>query len=607
MAHESFENTEIADFLNQHFISIKVDREERPDIDSIYMESVQAITGSGGWPLSVFLFPDGRPFYGGTYFPPFPKGGMPGFITVLKTISDAWNQKRSELDAQARYLKDAILERTSHERSNSESTLQNQQSLFDTAISSILNNFDPINGGFGSAPKFPQSGLLELLLTRFVKSPSPEIINVIRTSLDAMCRGGIYDHIGGGFARYSVDAKWQVPHFEKMLYDQAQLGKLYGIAWAATKDDHWKKVATQTIEYVLRDLHREGQGLFSSQDADSEGIEGKYYLFSKREIEDILVDAAPEFIETFGITERGNFEGFNILHIPDHVAITKSDLFESQKTQLLRQRYKRIPPALDDKVILEWNAFFVANMVEVGFIFDNMRWIEKGSKILEFLEREMYRNGRWMRIWKDGRATQLAFAADYAQIVNAYTRLGEASGKAIYIDKALNFANQMLDIFQDSDDGGLFSTGKDQEHLIVTTKDILDNSLPSANSVSAYALARLARLTDDHRLHAASENIISLAGNTLKNYPSAFPLILQALPYLSNDINELVIPGRSNELLDAVKGHWKPNLILAHGEKYDAPIWDDKSEGYAYLCKGYVCGEPTTQATTLSSALDNLK
>lgn len=606
MAHESFENQEIAQYLNLHFVSIKVDREERPDVDSLYMESVQAMSGSGGWPLSVFLFPDGRPFYGGTYYPPFSKGNMPGFPTVLETIVEAWTHKRSDLEAQANYLRDAIIERTSYERNDESDIIDKSKDLWDVAVSNIIKRFDRTNGGFGSAPKFPQSSLLEVLMAYYLDNKSEEVMQVVRTTLDAMCRGGIYDHIGGGFARYSVDAKWQVPHFEKMLYDQAQLSKIYTIAWTLTKDEHWKNVAIQTVEYALRDLYKDGQGFFSSQDADSEGVEGKYYLFSKSEIEKYLGDSAAKFIKTFGISEMGNFEGSNILHIPDNVEISDSDKLEEQKRTMLGIRYNRVPPALDEKVILEWNAFMVANMVEAGFIFAKDHWIDKGLDILDFLESQMYKNKRWLRIWKDGTSSQLAFASDYAHIVNAYTRAGESSGKAIYIDKATKYANQMLDLFEDENEGGLFTAGKDQETLMVATKDVLDNSLPSANSMAGYALGRLARLTGDHRLLVAAEKIVSLAGATLESYPHAFPVVLLALPYLGNQSSEIVIPGTPRELLDATRSRWTPNLVMAYGERYPSPIWEGKSEGYAYLCKGYVCSEPTNQATTLSNTLENL-
>ena len=606
MAHESFENTDTAQYLNQHFVSIKVDREERPDVDSIYMEAVQAISGSGGWPLSVFIFPDGRPFYGGTYFPPNQRGGIPSFTSVLQSIVSAWANNRDELLQHGEILKRAIVERTETTPSQIQKLLDNRGQLREVAVSHTMDNFDKVHGGFGSAPKFPQPMLLELLLAYQQNTGSTEILTSVMTTLEAMSKGGIYDHLGGGFARYTVDSNWQIPHFEKMLYDQAQLAKVYGIAWALTRNNHFKSVAAETVDYVLRDLHKLHEGIFSSQDADSEGIEGKYYTFQLSEVENILGAAAGKIIDRYGLTRSGNFEGTNILHVPDKLPAEVPAEIKPLLSTLLETRYLRVPPDLDDKVILEWNSIFIAALAQLGFIFSKNEWIQKAESLLRFLEGNLLVERRWMRIWHRGKAFQPAFAADYAQLVNAFTRVGEASGKAEYILKATKWARELIRLFEDPVGGGLFTTGEDQEQLVVRTKDYFDSAVPSANSIGAMALARLGKLTDDSSFLKCAEKIIANVGEMLLKYPSAFPVLLLAMPFLTADATEIVVPGENQALVDTIRGKWLPNSVLAHGQAFDSPLWQARNEGLAYICKGFVCLEPISIPTALSDALDSL-
>ncbi len=436
MAHESFEDPETAAYLNDHFISIKVDREERPDIDALYMEAVQAITGSGGWPMSVFLTPDARPFYAGTYFPPRKTGGMSSFTSVLGALNDAWKNRRDEVEQQADQVRSAIASRTSVGKRSFNIGTGRGQEFLETAATMLMQSFDGKWGGFGPPPKFPQTNLIELLFNHYLISHDSQELMAASLTLDAMCSGGIFDHIGGGFARYSVDEKWMVPHFEKMLYDQAQMARIFAIGWALTKNPGWKQVATETVEYVLRDLHANESGLFSSQDADSEGVEGKYYLFTVSELREILGDAADEFIEHYGVTSRGNFEGSNILSLPKRGDLTRTTELEAARQRVLDARYKRIPPALDDKVILEWNAMFISTLAQIGFMMDRADWIAKSESLVQFLENNMRPSGRWMRIWHQGSTSQPAFASDYAHTLDAYTRLYEATGKARYLASA---------------------------------------------------------------------------------------------------------------------------------------------------------------------------
>lgn len=606
MAHESFEDPNIAKYLSENFISIKVDREERPDVDSLYMEAVQILTGSGGWPMSVFMTPDGRPFYGGTYFPPNEGRGMPSFITVLRAISNAWKTQRADLELQADSLKESIGQKSRLLKQSIDFDWDRGPDFLETAASTLLSNLDTQYGGFGTAPKFPQSSLLELLLSYYLKTRSEPALNATTITLNAMFSGGMYDHLGGGFARYSVDDKWMIPHFEKMLYDQAQLARIYALGWTITKNESWKQVATETIDYVLRDLNSRGEGLYSSQDADSEGIEGKYYLFAESEVAALAGHGAQEFVRHYGITKQGNFEGSNLLHLAKPGIILRSDDVENSRKIILEHRYQRIPPALDDKVILEWNAMFISTISQLGFILNRPDWIDISQQLLRFLESKMIRDGRWLRIFHRGKATQLAFSSDYAHLVDAYTRTYEATGNSDYLKKAIECAQLLKQLFEDPKDGGFFTTGNDQEKLIVRTKDLFDGALPSANSIAARSLARLAKLTDISPFADSARKVIALLGEMFTQHPSAFPLLVATLPLLEGDSEEIVIPGWNNNLIEQVRGRWLPNAVLAFGTEFPSPLWQGRKDGNAYICKGFVCLEPITNAHLLSQALDSL-
>lgn len=605
MAHESFEDPNIANYLSDNFICIKVDREERPDVDALYMEAVQALTGSGGWPMSVFLTPDGRPFYGGTYFPPNEGRGMPSFMTVLEAISNAWKTQRTDVETQANHLRDSIAQRTQLTKSPIGVDLNRGPDYLETAASLLLSTFDPKYGGFGNAPKFPQANLLELLLSYHIKSVSKPALNAVSVTLDTMFSGGMYDHLGGGFARYSVDDKWMVPHFEKMLYDQAQLARIYALGWTLTNNDNWKQVTNEIIDYVFRDLTA-GEGLFSSQDADSEGVEGKYYLFTDSEISSAAGPGAQAFIRHYGVVKPGNFEGSNLLHLEKPGVISRSDNIESSRKMVLSERYRRVPPALDDKVILEWNAVFISTLSQVGFILDRPDWIESSQRLLRFLESKMLKDGRWLRIYHKGRATQPAFSSDYAHLVDAYTRTYEATGNHTYLQKAIECATLLTQLFEDPQNGGFFTTGNDQEELVVRTKDLFDGAIPSANSIAAKSLARLAKLTDISSFADSARKVIDLLGETFIQHPNAFPLLVATLPLLSGDSEEIVIPGWNEEFIDQLRGRWFPNAVLALGSPFQSPLWEGRKEGNAYICKGFVCLEPVTNAHQLSQTLDSL-
>lgn len=606
MAHESFEDHATADYLNRHFVCIKVDREERPDIDALYMEAVQAMTGSGGWPMSVFLTPDGRPFYAGTYFPPHQSGGIASFTAVLNALSDAWSNRRAEVEQQADQVSRAIALRTRVDKTNFGIDMARSSDFVEAAAVRVLESFDPQWGGFGSAPKFPQSSLIEVLFNYYRRSGSPQVLEAATTTLDAMCSGGIYDHIGGGFARYSVDETWLVPHFEKMLYDQAQLAKIYAIGWSVTRNPNWKQVVTETVDYVLRELHKPASGLFSSQDADSEGVEGKYYLFSVGELRAILGNEAKRFIDHFGATEKGNFEGSNILFLPTRGALLRSSELEAARLKVFNYRSQRVPPGLDDKVILEWNAMFIASLAQIGFMLDRDDWIAKSESLMEFLEHNLRQDGRWMRIWHQGKVSQPAFASDYAQLVDAYTRIYEATGKSKYLSNADTCARHLIDLFEDKDHGGFFTVGTDQEQLIARTKDLFDGAVPSTNSISARSLARLSKLTDAPEFKTSASGVIQLLAEGVAHHPGAFSVLVQAMSLLNRDSQEIVIPGDQPRLIEQLKGRWLPDAVVAFGEAFNSPLWTGRQEGFAYVCRTFSCLQPISQPSDLADALNSL-
>jgi uncharacterized protein YyaL (SSP411 family) len=591
MAHESFEDPAVAAVMNQLFVNIKVDREERPDVDSIYMEAVQALSGHGGWPMTVFLTPDKRPFYGGTYYPKEPRHGMPGFVQVLEAINEAWRERRGEVDDQAGRLTDAL----GHVAELAPSEQAADRAVLDTAVASLGSQFDSEWGGFGQAPKFPQESSLELLLRAAAQGGRPEILGMVTTTLDAMAAGGIYDHLGGGFARYSVDNFWLVPHFEKMLYNQAMLGRVYLHAWQLTQEPRYRQVLEETVGYVLRDLHHPDGGFYSAEDADSEGVEGKFYVWRPHEVEGVLgADEAPAALEWWDITEAGNFEGANILHRPVGGDFERPPHIERARERLFGAREQRVRPGLDDKVLTEWNALFLSTLAEAAAATRNDEWLQIAVQTGEFLLRELRRDdGRWLRAWQGGRANHLAYANDYAALVDAFTRLAEATGQARWIGEARNAAGAMLDLFWDDKHGGLFTTGNDAEQLITRPKDILDSALPSANAVAALALLRLAALTGEDRYADHAGAILRLLAGPMARQPSAFAHLLEAVDLASTGTTEIVVTGDRPELVAAVQERYLPNAVLAWGERYPSPLFEDRTDALAYVCQNYTCKLPT--------------
>ncbi len=619
MAHESFEDPDTATIMNQLFVNVKVDREERPDVDAIYMDSVQAMTGRGGWPMTVFLTPDGRPFFGGTYYPDRPRGGMASFRQVMAAIDEAWTSRRSDVHAQADQLT-ALIDRASRAASSMGAEAApagaGGSRALDQAGDAILSSFDPEWGGFGGAPKFPAAMTLASALRIHHRSDRPELLRVVRTSLDAMASGGIYDHLGGGFARYSVDHRWLVPHFEKMLYDNALLTRVYLHAWMVTGEAAYRQVVDETIGYVLRDLrHRDG-GFYSAEDADSEGVEGKFYVWSEPELRAVVRAAAgagadDEAVAWWGVTPAGNFEGANILNRPVRGDLIRPEAVEAAREALFVCRESRIRPGLDDKVLTEWNGLMLSALAEAAAATGNDEWRAAAVANGEFLVANLRRDdGRWLRSWQAGdadrppQARHLAYAQDYAAVIDAFTRLAELSGEARWIDEARAAADGLLELFWDDDAGGVFTTGDDAEKLVTRPKDLMDNATPSAQSLAACGLLRLAALTGESRYTDRAHEIIALFGPAAPQHPTAFGRALEAIDMAANGLDEIAVVGDRPDLVSAVQTRYLPGAVLAWGEPYDSPLWADRPEGFAYVCRDFACQTPAATVEDLVAQLE---
>jgi uncharacterized protein YyaL (SSP411 family) len=613
MAHESFEDPEVAAVVNDLVVPVKVDREERPDVDAVYMEATQAMTGSGGWPMTVFATPDGEPFFCGTYFPKVARGGMPGFVDVCRAVAQAWATKRDDVTAQAAAL-------TEHLRSTIAAPPGSRPvpgaDAVEAAVAGLLQAHDDGWGGFGHAPKFPQPASVELLLRAAAHPDEPhaaEALAAATTTLDAMAAGGIYDHLGGGFARYSVDDRWLVPHFEKMLYDQALLVRSYLHAWLLTGEARHRQVLDETIGYVLRDLRHPAGGFFSAEDADSEGEEGLFYVWTPAQVREVLGDDAPTALEWWGVADGGNFEGRTILNrLNARASLLRPPEVEEARRRLFEAREARVRPGLDDKVLTEWNGLMVSSLAEAAAATGDGAWLDAAVAAGDFLCRRLRTpDGRWLRSWQaedrspdaEGRAAHLAYAADHAALVDAFTRLAEATGEARWIEEARTTAAALVDLFRDAEGSGFFTTGRDGEALVARTKDLQDGATPSANSNAAWALLRLAALTGDDGLRTAAEEVLGLLGPLVDRHPSAFAHLAAALDLHARGITEVVVPGPATELLDVVRTRWLPRAVVAWGEPYASPLWEAREAGRAYVCEGYVCRAPVDDPTALDAAL----
>ena len=625
MAHESFEDEAIADLMNQHFINIKVDREERPDLDQIYMTAVQMMTGHGGWPMTMFLTPEGVPFYGGTYFPPEDRYNMPGFPRVLLSVAEAYRSQPDQVAGTATTMLGELRRMGLAEESREALTPE----ILDSAHRKIARNYDTVNGGFGGAPKFPPAMTLEFFLHTYYRTGATETLAMVTDTCRKMAQGGMYDQVGGGFHRYSVDAKWLVPHFEKMLYDNALLSRLYLHVYQVTHDDYYRKVAEEILDYVVREMTDANGGFYSSQDADSEGEEGKFFVWSREQIIDALGESDGEvFCDYFGVTDSGNFEGENILHVTatiQQVALSLGrpeekvrEIIENGRRALFKIRESRIKPGRDEKILTAWNGLMLTSFAEAAAILDRADYLEVARANARFLLTDLLQDGFLLRTHKEGTSKLNAYLEDYANVICGLIGLYETTGEIEWFDQALNLADQMIRQFWDNESGGFFFTGDSHEELIVRSKEWLDNATPSGNSVAAFDLLRLSLLSgkDDYRRRATT--IFRLMADQLKRYPSAFGFALTALDFFLSSPLEIAVVGnesdpRQREFELAVWKEYLPNRVVAicrgnfEESASNVPLLHERNtldtQPTAFVCKGYVCQQPVVSAAELSKQL----
>jgi uncharacterized protein len=609
MAHESFEDETTAGELNARFVSVKVDREERPDVDAVYMEAVQALTGRGGWPMTVFLTPDGRPFYGGTYFPPRDVHGMPSFRRVLDAVDSVWRNRPDEVDRQADALAAAIDNRTRLPQDTAPAPADPGAlalTLSAAAVAELRARFDPAGGGFGPAPKFPQPQLVELCLRHYRVTGDDTSLGMATTTLGAMAAGGIYDHLDGGFSRYSTDDTWTVPHFEKMLYDQAGLVRAYLHAWQVTGEGRWLQVVEETVGYVLSELASPGGGFYSALDADSEGEEGRFYVWTPAEVlAAVGPELAPVVTDWYGVSEEGNFDGRTILRRPFGAPLARPPDVERARHLLLEARAARVRPGLDDKVLTEWNAMFGSSLAEAAAATGRRDWASAAVGVAEFLLAELRRpdTGRWLRSWQDGRARHLAYAGDYAWAVDLFTRLAELTGQAAWLERARATALAMLELF-DGAGGLLYTTGHDAERLVVRPLDVLDGAVPAANGVAATALLRLGALLGDDRLTEAGESLLRALSPVALEHPLACANTVAGCELAGGGITEVVIAGDRPDLLSSARSRFEPTMVLAWGEPTASPLWVGREDGLGYVCRRFVCQAPAAGPAELAQRLE---
>jgi len=608
MEHESFEDPETAAYMNERFVCIKVDREERPDLDALYMEAVQGMTGHGGWPLTAFLDPEGVPFYGGTYFPPEPRHGMPSFAMVLEAVSESWGSQRERIRASAARIREQLGAAGRVEPS----TELLSEDVVSGAVRELRMLADPRHGGFGGAPKFPPAAALGLLLARGVR-------DVVETTLDAMACGGIHDQIGGGFARYSVDATWLVPHFEKMLYDNALLARAYLHGWQALGHERWREVCERTLDWALREMRGPEGGFHSALDADSEGEEGRFYVWTPGEIHAVLGDRAQAVADHYGVTEEGNFEGRNILHLPGGPAAEAPPDLDDARRELYEARSKREWPGLDDKRVCSWNALMIAALADAGASLGRTDYLDAAVACAEFVQADLRDSGgRLLRTWKDGQGRIPAYLEDHAYLVEALLTLYEATFDPRWFDAARETADAMIARFADDDRGGFFTTAADGERLIARRKDADDHPIPSGSSSAAYGLLRLAALTAEHDYERHAVSVFRLFHRVAARHPNAMAHLLRALDFHFAAVKEvaLVAPaGRADavglgELAAAVRARFRPHVVLAGGPEGTErpPLMIERlavdGKPAAYVCEKFACRQPVTEPAELVAALD---
>ena len=613
MERESFEDEATAAFLNGRFVSVKVDREERPDLDQVYMAAVQAMTGGGGWPMSVFLTPDGEPFYGGTYFPNEPRHGMPSFLQVLEGVDRAWREQRSEVRGAGQRLVGALAAQNRASATAGDPT----PTLLEAAVAGIEGSFDAHNGGWGSAPKFPQPMTIEFLLRRAAATGDSRPLAIARRSLDAMADGGVRDQLGGGFHRYSTDAEWLVPHFEQMLYDNAQLARVYVHAWALTGDVRYRAVAESALDYMTRELTTSDGAFAASQDADTEGVEGSTFVWTADEIADVLGDDAALFAEHYEVTPLGNWEGRTILRrtSPEAGAAIEGRL-AAARSRLFERRRGRPQPARDDKALAAWNGLAIAAFAEAGRLFDEDRYRAAATRAAEAVVGGLLEpDGRLGRSWKDGRAVGQGVLEDYTHLAEGLLALYEATFDERWFTTARSLMDRVVDRFADAA-GGFFDTADDHERLVTRPKDLQDNAVPSGNAMAATVLLRLAAWTGEARYRTIAERAIRTVTPFAERYPTAFAQWLSAIDFALADVVEVAVVGDPGDaatraLLEPVTSGFRPSQVLAGTADPAAsvvPLLRERAMvggvPTAYVCRGFACRLPVTDAAAMRAQLE---
>ncbi len=627
MAHESFEDDSTATYMNQHFVTIKVDREERPDVDRIYMDAVQAMTGHGGWPMTVFMTQAAEPFFAGTYFPAQPRGAHPSFMTVMEAITDAWSHRRQELTNQA-----ALLTQAATRGIPAAETLPGKAVVI-AGVGALMGAFDEHNGGFGGAPKFPQAPNLELIIRHLALEPDgPEaerLTGILTKTLDRMADGGIYDHLGGGFARYAVDDIWLVPHFEKMLYDNALLSRIYLRAWQLTGRDKYRTVACETLDYLRRDMLDPVGALHSAEDADSEGVEGKFYVWSIEEFDTILGTDSELIADYFGVTPDGNFEGSNILHrpAPDLEVATRHGVTVEElrrrvadaKTKLMTVREGRVRPGRDDKIVASWNGLALTAFAEAGAVLDRRDYLHVAIGIAAFIQdRLTMADGTIARSWRGGATSVAGFCDDYGAAAIGYLTLYQATADPNWFLAADRALKHMIDWFA-APEGGFFATEEGSD-LVARPMNLMDNPTPSDNALAAEAVMLLGALTGEASLDAAAAGVFKAAGVLMDQHPGATGQLLALLATWHHGIKQVAIVGEHDHAQTLARVVWerfRPECVVAIGEgssstgavAVDIPLLRDRSAppggATAFVCRDFVCNLPVARADALRNQLDN--
>jgi uncharacterized protein YyaL (SSP411 family) len=611
MERESFEDAETARVMNELFVNVKVDREERPDVDSIYMQAVQAMHGHGGWPMTVFLTPALEPFWAGTYFPPTDRPGMPSFQRVLHAVSDAYTNRGEDVRKVAASMREMYA--VTRARARSSGTLSAE--LLERGTRGLLNAHDRDHGGFGDAPKFPHAMAMEFLLQRWARTGNEAALEAVRHTFRRMARGGIYDQIGGGFARYSVDGEWLVPHFEKMLYDNALLLRVGIHLLQAEPEEEVRRVCTETLDWLTREMTSPAGGFYSTLDADSEGEEGKFYVWSEDELRKALGADADELLPYWGVTEEGNFEGHNILHVTRDDGRRAPDSLERAKKTLLALREQRVRPGRDEKILASWNGLMLRAVAEAARVLDDDGYRSLAVRNGEFLFREMVRNGRVFRSHKDGVTRITGFLEDYAAVALGALALYELTFDRVWLDRARELTDALVEWFWDDEAGAFFDTPSDHEELITRPRDVSDNATPSGTSLAVELLLRMGDVLGEADLTRRATFVLETLADPMARFPLAFGHALTATDFAVHGAIEVAIVGDPvaadfRQLHHAVNQTYVPSLVLAGGLPEaargialldDRPMRDDKAT--AYVCRAYVCDQPVTDSRELFEQL----